>query len=75
MGLIHLNTRLLQMFAAAEGPLQTGLVASIHLGLGSGMTLRNPHMSQDPPPVPAKLTWGLKRPSLEPRVVFLGSSY
>ena len=56
---------------------KTGLVASIHLGLGSGMTLRNPHMRQDPPPVPAKLTWGLglKCPNLEPRVVFLGSSY
>lgn len=58
VGLIHLNTsyRCLQLLRVQS---KTGLVASIHLGLGSGMTLRNPHMRQDPPPDPAKLTWGL----------------
>ena len=37
------------------------LMASIQLGLGSGMTPRIPHMRQDPPPASAKLIWGLDR--------------
>lgn len=47
-------SRCLQLLKAA-----LKLMASVQLGLGSRMTLRIPHMRQDPPPASAQLIQGL----------------